>query len=175
MIVKCRSVVLLCRFPLIVDCLYDRVACSPKERGIGGLNEQLHQINAALRRQAKIESYAPSLSYASVGGRRPETEVIVDPKKQGLISRLKCGKNFLCNQGLEKALLEFKAALELAQNLKDPIEERKAARVLGLFTFPWPLFAPLSLPFYLFIYFFVFVYSKYTIAYIQTRNNKIGM
>ncbi|KAL4625320.1 hypothetical protein ACB092_05G016800 [Castanea dentata] len=53
------------------------------------LNEQLHQINTALRRQAKIESYAP------VGGRRPETEVIVDPKKQGLISRLKCGKNFL--------------------------------------------------------------------------------
>ncbi|KAF3951258.1 hypothetical protein CMV_023069, partial [Castanea mollissima] len=70
------------------------------------LNEQLHQINAALRRQAKIESYAPSLSYAPVGGRRPETEE------------------------LEKALLEFKTALELAQNLKDPIEERKAARVL---------------------------------------------
>ncbi|KAL0009785.1 hypothetical protein SO802_004893 [Lithocarpus litseifolius] len=39
----------------------------------------------ALRRQAKIESYAPSLSYAPVGGRRPETEEIVVPKKQGLI------------------------------------------------------------------------------------------
>ena len=46
------------------------------------LNEQLHQINAALRRQAKIESYASTLSYALVGGRIPETEVIVDPKKR---------------------------------------------------------------------------------------------
>ncbi|RWR79467.1 protein FLUORESCENT IN BLUE LIGHT, chloroplastic-like protein isoform X1 [Cinnamomum micranthum f. kanehirae] len=31
------------------------------------LNDQLRQINAALRRQAKIESYAPNLSYAPVG------------------------------------------------------------------------------------------------------------
>lgn len=55
--------------------------------------------------------------------------------------------------------MEFKTALELAQNLKDPIEERKAARVLGLFTFPWPLFAPFNyLPF-----FFFFWYFKYTI------------
>ncbi|KAI6691612.1 hypothetical protein NL676_028440 [Syzygium grande] len=63
------------------------------------LNEQLRQINAALRRQAKIESYAPSLSYAPV-----------DP---------------------EKALREFKAGLELAQILEDPIEEKKAARGSG--------------------------------------------
>ncbi|KAF3949652.1 hypothetical protein CMV_024507 [Castanea mollissima] len=95
------------------------------------MNEQLRQINTALRRQAKIESYAPTLSYAPVGGRIPETEVIVDPKKQELISRLKSGKNFLRNQELEKAFLEFKTALELAQNLKDPIEEKKAARGLG--------------------------------------------
>ncbi|KAL0009789.1 hypothetical protein SO802_004897 [Lithocarpus litseifolius] len=95
------------------------------------MNEQLRQINTALKRQAKIESYAPALSYAPVGGRIPETEVIVDPKKQELISRLKSGKNFLRNQELEKAFLEFKTALELAQNLKDPIEEKKAARGLG--------------------------------------------
>ncbi|GAY38405.1 hypothetical protein CUMW_036460 [Citrus unshiu] len=95
------------------------------------VNEQLRQINAALRRQAKIESYAPSLSYAPVGSRIPEDEVIVDPKKEELLSRLKTGKNFLRNQDLEKAFTEFKAALELAQNVKDPIEEKKAARGLG--------------------------------------------
>ncbi|KAF9689812.1 hypothetical protein SADUNF_Sadunf01G0131500 [Salix dunnii] len=95
------------------------------------LNEQLRQINAALRRQAKIESYAPTLSYAPVGSRILESEVIVDPKKEELISRLKAGKNFLRNQDPEKAFVEFKSALELAQNLKDPIEEKKAARGLG--------------------------------------------
>lgn len=99
------------------------------------VNEQLRQINAALRRQAKIESYAPSLSYAPVGGRIPDNEVIVDPRKEELISRLKAGKNFLRNQDPEKAFAEFKAALELAQNVKDPIEEKKAARGLGLFLF----------------------------------------
>ncbi|GAB4850020.1 hypothetical protein Ancab_029318 [Ancistrocladus abbreviatus] len=95
------------------------------------LNEQLRQINAALRRQAKIESYAPTLSYAPVGGRISENDVIVDPKKQELISRLKTGKNYLRNQDPEKAFEEFKAALELAQNLNDPTEEKKATRGVG--------------------------------------------
>ncbi|KAF7843625.1 protein FLUORESCENT IN BLUE LIGHT, chloroplastic [Senna tora] len=95
------------------------------------LNDQLRQINAALRRQAKVESYAPSLSYAPIGARIPESEVIVDPRKQELISKLKNGKNFLRNQEPDKAFIEFKTALELAQNLKDPIEEKKAARGLG--------------------------------------------
>ncbi|XP_073017496.1 protein FLUORESCENT IN BLUE LIGHT, chloroplastic-like isoform X1 [Primulina eburnea] len=95
------------------------------------LNEQLRQINTALRRQAKIESYAPSLSYAPVGGRISENEIIVDERKQDLISRLKNGKNFLRNQDLENACFEFKSALELAQKLEDPIEEKKAARGLG--------------------------------------------
>ncbi|KAF2323582.1 hypothetical protein GH714_036217 [Hevea brasiliensis] len=95
------------------------------------LNEQLRQINAALRRQAKIESYAPSLSYAPIGSRIAENEVIVDPRKQELISRLKTGKNFLRNQDPEKAFVEFKTALDLAQSLKDSIEEKKAARGLG--------------------------------------------
>lgn len=101
------------------------------------MNEQLRQINAALRRQAKIESYAPSLSYAPVGSKIPDNEVIVDPRKQELISRLKTGKNFLRNQEPEKAFVEFKAALELAQSVKDPIEEKKAARGLGLFSSIW--------------------------------------
>lgn len=95
------------------------------------LNEQLRQINAALRRQAKIESYAPNLSYAPAGGRVAETEVIVDPRKEELISRLKNGKKFLRNQAPDKAQLEFKAALDLAQNLKEPLREKKAARGLG--------------------------------------------
>nr|CAN65010.1 hypothetical protein VITISV_027349 [Vitis vinifera] len=95
------------------------------------VNEQLRQINAALRRQAKIESYAPSLSYAPVGSKIPENEVIIDPKKEELISCLKAGKNFLRNQNPEKAFMEFKTALELARTLKDPTEEKKAARGLG--------------------------------------------
>ncbi|XP_024970704.1 protein FLUORESCENT IN BLUE LIGHT, chloroplastic-like isoform X2 [Cynara cardunculus var. scolymus] len=95
------------------------------------LNEQLRQINAALKRQAKIESYAPALSYAPAAARVPENEVIVDPRKQELTSHLKNGKNFLRNHNPDKAFLEFKTALELAQNIKDPIEEKKAARGLG--------------------------------------------
>lgn len=95
------------------------------------LNEQLRQINTALRRQAKIESYAPTLSYAPVGGKISESEVLIDPKKEELIFHLKNGKNFLRNQALDKAFLEFKTALELAQDVKDPIEEKKAARGLG--------------------------------------------
>ncbi|MQL77993.1 hypothetical protein Taro_010436 [Colocasia esculenta] len=94
------------------------------------LNDQLRQINAALRRQAKIESYAPTLSYAPVG-RVVETEVIVDPRKEQLISNLRAGKNFLRNQDPEKAFVEFKAAFELAQSLGDHTEEKKAARGLG--------------------------------------------
>lgn len=95
------------------------------------LNNQLRQINAALRRQAKIESYAPSLSYAPIGGKIAEDEVIVDSRKHDLIAQLKSGKNLLRNQNPEKAFVEFKAALDLAQDLNDPVEEKKAARGLG--------------------------------------------
>ncbi|KAL4584437.1 hypothetical protein LXL04_009038 [Taraxacum kok-saghyz] len=95
------------------------------------LNEQLRQINTALKRQAKIESYAPALSYAPAAIKVPENEVFVDPRKQELISHLKNGKNFLRNQNPENAFFEFKTALDLAQNIKDPIEEKKAARGLG--------------------------------------------
>nr|4YVO_A Chain A, Protein FLUORESCENT IN BLUE LIGHT, chloroplastic [Arabidopsis thaliana] len=61
----------------------------------------------------------------------PDSEIIVEPKKQELISKLKTGKTFLRNQEPEKAYTEFKIALELAQSLKDPTEEKKAARGLG--------------------------------------------
>nr|ACF81474.1 unknown [Zea mays] len=95
------------------------------------LNDQLRQINAALRRQAKIESYAPALSYAPVGSKIPESEVIVDPQKQRLIAYLRTGKNYLRNQAPDKAFPEFKAALDLARSLGDHVEEKKAARGLG--------------------------------------------
>ncbi|CAN6451417.1 unnamed protein product [Victoria cruziana] len=94
------------------------------------VNDQLRQINAALRRQAKIESYAPNLSYAPIS-RVAETDIIVDPKKQEVISTLKSGKNYLRHQNPQKAFDEFKTALELARNLRDPVEEKKAARGLG--------------------------------------------
>ncbi|KAL6649421.1 hypothetical protein ACP70R_013645 [Stipagrostis hirtigluma subsp. patula] len=95
------------------------------------LNDQLRQINAALRRQAKIESYAPALSYAPVGNKVPESEVIVDPQKERLVSYLRTGKNHLRNQAPDKAFPEFKAAFDLAQSLGDHVEEKKAARGLG--------------------------------------------
>ncbi|KQJ89694.1 protein FLUORESCENT IN BLUE LIGHT, chloroplastic isoform X2 [Brachypodium distachyon] len=95
------------------------------------LNDQLRQINASLRRQAKIESYAPALSYAPAASKIPESEVIVDPQKQRLISYLRTGKNYLRNQAPDKAFPEFKAALDLAQSLGDHVEEKKAARGLG--------------------------------------------
>jgi hypothetical protein len=97
------------------------------------LNDQLRQINASLRRQAKIESYAPALSYAPAASKVPESEVIVDPHKQRLITYLRTGKNYLRNQAPDKAFPEFKAALDLAQSLGDHVEEKKAARGLGMF------------------------------------------
>lgn len=102
------------------------------------MNDQLRQINAALRRQAKIESYAPTLSYAPVS-RVSEADVVVDPRKEQLLASLRTGKNFLRNQEPDKAFAEFKAAFELAQTLGDHIDEKKAARGLGsiLVTLPF--------------------------------------
>lgn len=118
-------------FPEFIDLI--GLVARQRKGELQRLNEQLLQINAALRKQAKIESYAPTLSYAPIGGGRiAESEIIVDPKKQELISKLKSGKNFLRNQQPDRAFTEFKTALELAQNIKDPIEEKKAARGLGM-------------------------------------------
>ncbi|RLM94088.1 protein FLUORESCENT IN BLUE LIGHT, chloroplastic-like [Panicum miliaceum] len=107
---------------------------SLQDRGEGSfarLNDQLRQINAAPRRQAKFESYAPALSYAPVGSKKPESDVIVDPQKERQIAYLRTGKNYLRNQTPDKAFPEFKAALDLAQALGDHVEEKKAARGLG--------------------------------------------
>lgn len=119
----------MCEHILIV---FSGLVARQRKAELQRLNEQLLQINTALRRQAKIESYAPTLSYAPVGGKISASEVIIDPKKEELISHLKNGKNFLRNQALEKAFLEFKIALELARDVRDPIEEKKAARGLGM-------------------------------------------
>ncbi|XP_062219479.1 protein FLUORESCENT IN BLUE LIGHT, chloroplastic-like [Phragmites australis] len=94
------------------------------------LNNQLRQINMALRRQAQIESFAPGLTYAPVG-RTTESDVIVDPRKQQLTINLRNGKKYLRNQDLDKAVLEFRTALELAESIGDHFEEKKAARGLG--------------------------------------------
>ena len=96
------------------------------------LNDQLRQINAALRRQAKIESYAPSLSYTPTT-KFAEAEVVVDPRKEQLLTWLRAGKNYLRNQEPDKAFHEFKAAFDTAQSLSDHVEEKKAARGLGTF------------------------------------------
>lgn len=114
-------------------CVFAGLLARQRKGELKRLNEQLLQINAALKRQAKIESYAPSLSYApAAGGRIPESELIVDPRKEQLISCLRSGKSFLRNQGPQQAFLEFKKALDLAKDLKDSIEEKKAARGLGV-------------------------------------------
>ncbi|CAL4887021.1 unnamed protein product [Urochloa decumbens] len=94
------------------------------------LNNQLRQINTALRRQAQIESFAPGLTYAPVG-RTTETDVVVDPRKQQLVSNLRNGKNYMRNQDLDKAVVEFRTALELAESIGDRFEEKKATRGLG--------------------------------------------
>ncbi|KAF8652984.1 hypothetical protein HU200_062419 [Digitaria exilis] len=94
------------------------------------LNNQLRQINTALRRQAQIESFAPSLTYAPVG-RITETDVVVDPRKQQLVTNLRNGKNYMRSQDLDKAVVEFRTALELAESIGDRFEEKKAARGLG--------------------------------------------
>ncbi|KAL8473836.1 hypothetical protein ACS0TY_030625 [Phlomoides rotata] len=71
------------------------------------------------------------LSFSLIGATVGENEEIVNSRKHDVISYLKNGKNLPRNQNPEKAFSEFKIALELAQNLKDPIEEKMAARGLG--------------------------------------------
>lgn len=94
------------------------------------LNNQLRQINTALKRQTRIESYAPSLSYAPVG-RSPGTETTTDTRREEMMSKLREGKKYLRLQDPQKAFEEFKEALGIAQTIVDPMEAKKAARGLG--------------------------------------------
>jgi hypothetical protein len=96
------------------------------------INAQLRQINVNLRRQSRVESYAPSLTYAPVGaGRMMEMPVRSDPTRDELMQRLKGGKRLLREQKPAQAFLEFEEALDIARQLKDTVEEKKAARGLG--------------------------------------------
>ncbi|KAL3699262.1 hypothetical protein R1sor_017284 [Riccia sorocarpa] len=96
------------------------------------INTQLRQINVNLRRQSRVESYAPNLTYAPVGsGRLVDTQVREDPVRERLMTHLKAGKRFLREQNPGAAFKEFEIALPLAQKLKDTVEEKKAARGLG--------------------------------------------
>ncbi|GLJ19135.1 hypothetical protein SUGI_0343660 [Cryptomeria japonica] len=94
------------------------------------LNSQLRQINTALRRQVRIESYAPNLSYAPVG-RTSEIETKTDTRRDEMMSKLREGKKALRFNNPKKAFEEFKAALEIAESLGDATEAKKAARGLG--------------------------------------------
>lgn len=102
-----------------------------KKENLKQLDEQLGQIKADLRRQAKIKSLAPTLRNAPAVGRVPENEVIADPRKHELISRLKSGDDFLTNQDPDKAFVEFEAAAILAHNLSDRTKMKKAGTGLG--------------------------------------------
>lgn len=111
-----------------------------KKENLKQLDEQLRQIKADLRRQAKIKSLAPTLRNAPAVGRVPENEVIADPRKHELISRLKSGDDFLSNQDPDKAFVEFGAALKLAHNLSDRSKMKKAITGLGWLSVSSPLF-----------------------------------
>ncbi|KAE9464750.1 hypothetical protein C3L33_03377, partial [Rhododendron williamsianum] len=102
-----------------------------KKENLKQLDEQLGQIKADLRRQAKIKSLAPTLRNAPAVGRVPENEVIADPRKHELISRLKSGDDFLTNQDPDKAFGEFEVAAKLAHNLSDRTKMKKAGTGLG--------------------------------------------
>lgn len=98
------------------------------------INTQLRQINLSLRRQARVESYAPRLTYAPSGGRGGVAVAEpVDHEKDDLMSLLKSGKRLLREQSPAEAFVQFQRALELARRLNDTVEEKKAARGMGKF------------------------------------------
>ncbi|CAI5930355.1 unnamed protein product, partial [Closterium sp. NIES-64] len=120
------------------------------------INAQLRQINISLRKQARVESYAPSLSYAPVGQPPP-------PPRRCRCRRRCCrcceranrgskegrgGGNFRGEAGGAAAVeggqevparegnnaaafVEFEKGLQQAQRMGDCLEEKKAARGCG--------------------------------------------
>ncbi|KMZ65712.1 Protein FLUORESCENT IN BLUE LIGHT, chloroplastic [Zostera marina] len=100
-----------------------------RKQELARLNDQLRQINTALRKQANREEYHTSDSHHA--GQGQEAEVVVDPRKEQVLANLRSGKIYLRNQDPEKAFLEFKAGFELADSLGDHTEKKKAARGLG--------------------------------------------
>ena len=99
------------------------------------INSQLRQINISLRRQARVESYAPGLSYAPVGGPALVATRSAPPENDGspgeVMRRLKSGKRFLREREPAEAAKEFQLALSLARSEGEAMAEKKAARGLG--------------------------------------------
>lgn len=96
------------------------------------INLQLRQINLSLRKQARVESYAPRLTYAPTGGRGGVAVAEpVDQERESVMSFLRAGKRLLREQKPAEAFVQFEKALELARRLRDTVEEKKAARGLG--------------------------------------------
>ncbi|KAJ7569036.1 hypothetical protein O6H91_01G058700 [Diphasiastrum complanatum] len=127
---------------IVITCIVEAIALTGA--AVGGIlarqrkveleriNAQLRQIFARMRRQYQVEAYAPSLTYAPAGiSRLPDSQIAVDPRREELMERLKAGKKFLREQNPQKAFDEFEKALPLAKELKDVVEEKKAARGLG--------------------------------------------
>ncbi|KAH7294240.1 hypothetical protein KP509_28G062300 [Ceratopteris richardii] len=90
------------------------------------LNGQLRKINDVLKSKAMMETYAPGLIYAPVGRPLDDTS-----ERENLKRLLKAGKKHLREKNPHLAFEEFKEALPLAQQIGDPIEEKKAVRGLG--------------------------------------------
>lgn len=99
------------------------------------INAQLRQINVNLRRQVRVESYAPGLTYAPVGAGaglgRQELQRTDTPLREELMQRLRAGKKWLREQKPELAFVEFEQGLAIARKLQDRVKEKKAARGMG--------------------------------------------
>eukprot|EP00850_Spirogloea_muscicola_P017532 SM000151S01520 [mRNA] locus=s151:189868:197515:- [translate_table: standard] len=102
-----------------------------RKQELEAINAQLRLINSTLKKQARIESYAPSLSYAPAGRGRVAVEVKTDTLRETLMLRLRSGKRHLRVGNPKAAFEEFQAALVLAQQVGDIVEEKKASRGLG--------------------------------------------
>ncbi|GJP46598.1 hypothetical protein CLOM_g5868 [Closterium sp. NIES-68] len=123
------------------------------------INAQLRQINLSLRRQARVETYAPSLTYSPppasaatpAAGASPMAEAAAAPaaeaaatatavgaavsvgseEKAEVLRILKEGKKHLRDGHPGSAFVEFHVALSKAKEMGDAVEEKKAARGLG--------------------------------------------
>jgi len=108
------------------------VIARQRKNEILNINTQLRQINLNLRRQARVESYAPSLMYAPPAGRSGVAVAEpVDQQKEEVMNLLKSGKRSLRELNPGEAFVEFERAFNLAKRLSDTVEEKKAARGMG--------------------------------------------
>lgn len=153
---------------ILVACVLQFIALTGA--GVGGwiarlrkqeverINAQLRQININLRKQARVESYAPSLSYAPVGipaaaaaAAATAAATILPPagaassaaaadaaeaasmpsSKLEILRLLKEGKRCLREGDNARAFVEFEKGLALARKTGDALEEKKAERGCG--------------------------------------------